>query len=64
MELKSCLVSRKQDFIPPLTKAVRGGVMVPQFNGMTRSESRTYVAEGDVEVVYSEIRKAIYDAFY
>ena len=53
MELKG-LVSRKQDFIPPLTKAVRGGWMVPQFNGMTRSESRIYVAEGDVEVVYSE----------
>ena len=27
----------------------RRGGDVPQFNGMTRSESRTYVVEGDVE---------------
>ena len=53
MELKG-LVSRKQDFIPPLTKAVKGGWIVPKFDGMARSESRIDVAEGEVEVVYSE----------
>ena len=53
MELKG-LVSRKQDFIPPLTKAVKGGWIVPKFDGMARSESKIDVAEGEVEVVYSE----------
>jgi inorganic pyrophosphatase/exopolyphosphatase len=48
------LVSRKQDFIPPLTKAVKGGWIVPKFDGMARSESKIDVAEGEVEVVYSE----------
>lgn len=53
MELKG-LVSRKQDFIPPLTKAVKDGWIVPKFDGMARSESKIDVAEGEVEVVYSE----------
>jgi manganese-dependent inorganic pyrophosphatase len=53
MELKG-LVSRKQDFIPPLTKAVKGGWVVPTFTDIARSESRVDVAEGEVEVVYDE----------
>ena len=53
MELKG-LVSRKKDFIPPLTKAVKEGWTVLQLESLSRSESRADIARGEVEIVYSE----------